>query len=289
MTLRIIQTIQNRFRKNRNEIEEEAPSVIAPVKRERIENRTIEKPETTIALQTKSRERRPPVKKAPSPRPKWNLSQFQVAPVEGKTRFHDLDLPIDIIHAIADLGFEYCTPIQAEVLPKTLTGVDATGRAQTGTGKSAAFLIAVLTHLQRKPISGERRPGTPRALVIEPTRELALQVKKDANLLSKYSRCRTEAVFGGMDYQKQKQMLSEKVVDIVVATPGRLLDFKRQRDIDLSQIEILILDEADHMLDMGFIPDVRQIIQSTPPKSKRQTMLFGATLTPGHSSTVRPI
>jgi len=210
----------------------------------------------------------------------WDISQFQVPLSEGKTRFHDLDLPVNIMHAIADLGFEYCTPIQAEILPKTLTGVDATGRAQTGTGKSAAFLITILTHLQRKPISDKRQPGTPRALIIEPTRELALQVKKDADLLGKYSRCKAEAVFGGMDYQKQKQMLAEKLVDIVVATPGRLLDFKRQGDIDLSKVEILIIDEADHMLDMGFIPDVRQIIHSTPPKSKRQTMLFGATLTP---------
>lgn len=217
-----------------------------------------------------------PIKK----KPRWDLSQFEVAPLEGKTRFHDLDLPPEIMHGIYDLGFEYCTPIQAAVLPQVLTGVDASGRAQTGTGKSAAFLINILTRLMLNPLEGKRRPGTPRALVIVPTRELALQVKKDANLLGKHTRSRVVAVFGGMDYQKQKQLLAEKIVDIIVATPGRLLDFKRQGDVQLSKVEILVIDEADQMLDMGFIPDVRQIIQSTPPKTQRQTMLFGATLTP---------
>jgi ATP-dependent RNA helicase RhlB len=215
-----------------------------------------------------------------SPKPRWDISQFKVPPAEGKTRFHDLNLPIGVMHAIADLGFEYCTPVQAEVLPKALTGLDATGRAQTGTGKTAAFLVTILTHLQRKQINEQRKSGTPRALILVPTRELALQVKKDAVNLGKYSRRSIVAIFGGMDYQKQKQFLTEKVVDIVVATPGRLLDFKRQGDIDLSKVEILVVDEADQMLDMGFIPDVRQIIQSTPPKGNRQTMLFGATLTP---------
>jgi len=216
----------------------------------------------------------------PSPKPRWDISQFQVPPAEGKTRFHDLDLPAGVMHAIADLEFEYCTPVQAEILPRALTGLDATGRAQTGTGKSAAFLITILTRLYRKQLTEKRDSGTPRALILVPTRELALQVKKDAVSLGKYSRRNIVAVFGGMDYQKQKQLLAEKMVDIVVATPGRLLDFKRQGDIDLSKVEILIIDEADQMLDMGFIPDMRQIIQSTPPKANRQTMLFGATLTP---------
>ncbi len=214
------------------------------------------------------------------PKPRWDLAQFEVTPSKGKTRFHDLDLPDEIMHGIFDLEFEYCTPIQAAILPKALTGVDASGRAQTGTGKSAAFLINILTRLKRNPIQEKRRPGTPRALIIVPTRELALQVKKDANLLGKYTRSSVVAVFGGMDYQKQKQMLAEKIIDIVVATPGRLLDFKRQGDIHLSKVEIMVIDEADRMLDMGFIPDVRQIIHSIPPRAKRQTMLFGATLTP---------
>ncbi len=214
------------------------------------------------------------------PKPKWDLSQFQVPPAEEKTRFHDLDLPKEIMHGIFDLGFEYCSPIQGAILAKALTGIDATGRAQTGTGKSAAFLITILTRLMREPLTEKRRPGTPRALILLPTRELALQVKKDADALGKYCRCNSVAVFGGMDYVKQKKMLAEKMVDIVMATPGRLLDFKRQGDVHLGKVEILVLDEADHMLDMGFIPDVRQIIHSTPQKARRQTMLFGATLTP---------
>jgi ATP-dependent RNA helicase RhlB len=183
------------------------------------------------------------------------------------------------MHGIYDLGFEYCTPIQAATLPKALEGVDVTGKAQTGTGKTAAFLIAILTHLEHRPPTEKRRPGTPRALIMVPTRELALQVKKDALKLGKYCRCEVVAVFGGMDYQKQKQMLAEQVVDIVVATPGRLLDYKRQGDAHLSKVEILVIDEADEMLDMGFIPDMRQIIRSTPSRTKRQTLFFGATVT----------
>jgi len=238
------------------------------------------------SVRTQSSGKKKPFSKPPKQGPetkarsKWDLVQFQVPPSKEKTRFHDLDLPLEIMHGIFELGFEYCTPIQAEILPKTLTGADAFGRAQTGTGKSAAFLITVLTRLMRNPPKTKRRPGEPRALIVVPTRELALQVKKDANLLGKYTSCKVVAVFGGMDYQKQQKLLAEKVIDVVVATPGRLLDFKRRGDAHLDKVEILVIDEADQMLDMGFIPDVRQIIHSTPSKTARQTMLFGATLTP---------
>lgn len=184
------------------------------------------------------------------------------------------------MRAVYDLGFQYCTPIQAGILKHTLDGSDATGRAQTGTGKTAAFLITILTHLMRRPVEGERKSGTPRALVLAPTRELVLQIDKDAVALAKYTRHTSIAVFGGMDYKKQQQRLTDGTIDIVVATPGRLLDFKRQRAIDLSKVEILVIDEADRMLDMGFIPDVRRIIESTPMKGTRQTMFFSATLTP---------
>jgi ATP-dependent RNA helicase RhlB len=210
----------------------------------------------------------------------WDISEFQVPLMEGKTRFHDLDLPVEIMHAIADLGFQYCTPIQTELLPKTLTGMDAAGRAQTGTGKTAVFLISILTHLGRNPASDKRPCGAPRALILAPTRELVLQIEKDAMALARYIPCKIISVFGGMDYEKQKRWLKKEVVDIVVATPGRLLDFKRKNDVRLDKVEILIIDEADRMLDMGFIPDMCQIIYSTPPKAKRQTMLFSATLTP---------
>lgn len=225
------------------------------------------------------------MKHEPSPEPQrqvvpWNLSEFTVPPEDGKVRFHDLALPVEVMHAIHDLGFQYCTPIQAGILAHTLTGADATGRAQTGTGKTAAFLITILTHFIRHPAPNPRKKGTPRALILAPTRELVLQIEKDAKSLARYSRCTAMAVFGGMEYGKQLRMLSQGCIDIVAATPGRLLDFKRKGNIDLSRVEILVIDEADRMLDMGFIPDVRRIIESTPMKGKRQTMFFSATLTP---------
>ena len=209
----------------------------------------------------------------------WDVSQFQVPPTEGKTRFHDFDLPKPLLHAIYDLGFEYCTPIQAEIFPSTLSGKDASGRAQTGTGKTAAFLITVITRMLKNPIQKKRKSGTPRILILAPTRELVLQISEEARQLSKYGGLRTVSVFGGMDYAKQRKQLAAGPVDIVVATPGRLLDFQRRHEIDLKKIEVLIIDEADRMLDMGFIPDVRKIIHSTPSKENRQTLMFSATLT----------
>jgi ATP-dependent RNA helicase RhlB len=203
-----------------------------------------------------------------------------VPAVHGKMRFHDLDLPVEVMHAIADLQFQYCTPIQAAILPKILTGADAAGRAQTGTGKSAVFLIKILTHLIRKPLTEKRRPGAPRALILAPTRELALQIEKDAKALAKYLPCRIGSVFGGVDYIKQQRLLRAEEIDILVATPGRLLDFSRQGQVNLGKVEVLVIDEADRMLDMGFIPDVRHIVHKTPPRSRRETMLFSATLTP---------
>jgi ATP-dependent RNA helicase RhlB len=210
----------------------------------------------------------------------WKSSDFEMPAIEGKIRFHDLALPDPVMHAIADIGFQYCTPIQAEILPDTLKGRDATGKAQTGTGKTAAFLITAITHLLHNPLKGRRRYGTPRVLILAPTRELAMQIEEEAKQLSKHCFLNSMAVFGGMDYDQQKQKLTGGVVDIIVATPGRLLDFHHKHDLHLSKIEILVIDEADRMLDMGFIPDVTRIIHSTPPKAKRQTMLFSATLTP---------
>jgi ATP-dependent RNA helicase RhlB len=220
-----------------------------------------------------------PQPESKSPPTEWDDTLFRVEPAEGKTRFHDLDLPLEVMHAIYETGFSYCTPIQAMALPDTLTGKDLAGRAQTGTGKTAAFLITILTHLLRTSAPAKRRHGTPRALVLAPTRELVLQIVDDAELLSKYCSINIVALLGGMAYQKQQQQLSEQTVDIVVATPGRLLDFKRQQYLHLEKVEILVIDEADRMLDMGFIPDVRQIVYSTPEKDKRQTLLFSATLT----------
>jgi ATP-dependent RNA helicase RhlB len=209
----------------------------------------------------------------------WQVDQFQVAPEAEKTRFHDLSIPDRLMHAIADLDFAYCTPIQAGLLHATLEGRDAYGRAQTGTGKTAAFLITGMTRMLQKPITAKRSPGTPRMLVVAPTRELVLQITAEAKELAKYTRLSIVSIFGGMDYEKQRRQLSDRVIDLIVATPGRLLDFHRRKDLNLGKTEILVLDEADRMLDMGFIPDVRRIVYATPHKRERQTMLFSATLT----------
>jgi ATP-dependent RNA helicase RhlB len=216
---------------------------------------------------------------APASEDYWNPATFKVPPMEGRMRFHDFNLPDPLFRAIADLGFTYCTPIQAEILPSTLSGRDAFGRAQTGTGKTAAFLITVIARMLADPPPEKRPSGTPRVLIIAPTRELVLQITEEARQLTKYCSLKLIAVFGGMDYDRQRKLLAGDPVDIVVATPGRLLDFSRRRDLSLKKVETLILDEADRMLDMGFIPDVRKIIYSTPPKENRQTMLFSATLT----------
>ena len=210
----------------------------------------------------------------------WSIDQFKVAPEEGKTRFHDLSLDDRLMHGIADLGFEYCSPIQAGTLPQTMQGHDAIGKAQTGTGKTAAFLITIINDFLANPIKEERYAGEPRALIIAPTRELVVQIGEDAKSLNKYTGLKVATLIGGMDYQKQLQQLSRELVDIVVATPGRLLDFQSRGDLYLDQIEILVIDEADRMLDMGFIPQVRRIVRSTPRKESRQTLLFSATFTP---------
>lgn len=209
----------------------------------------------------------------------WKLEDFVVEPQEGKTRFHDFKLSPELMHAIQDLGFPYCTPIQAEVLGFTLKGMDAIGRAQTGTGKTAAFLISIITQLLQTPPPKERYMGEPRALIIAPTRELVVQIAKDAADLTKYTGLNVMTFVGGMDFDKQLKHLEARHCDILVATPGRLLDFNQRGDVHLDMVEVMVLDEADRMLDMGFIPQVRQIIRQTPPKNERQTLLFSATFT----------
>jgi ATP-dependent RNA helicase RhlB len=209
----------------------------------------------------------------------WSLDDFQVEPKEGETRFHDLDLRDELMHAISDLGFQYCSPIQASILPHTLQGSDAIGKAQTGTGKTAAFLITIFNDLLCHPLEGERFVGEPRALVIAPTRELVMQIAQDAVDLARHTELQVITLIGGMDYQKQLNRLHNTVVDLVVATPGRLLDFMSRRDVYLDHVEILVLDEADRMLDMGFIPQVKRIVRATPRKENRQTLLFSATFT----------
>lgn len=209
----------------------------------------------------------------------WSIEDYQVPAKEGFTRFHDLNLDERLVHAIADLGFEYCSPIQSKILPHTLEGHDAIGKAQTGTGKTAAFLVTIINDLLANPIEEERYIGEPRALVIAPTRELVAQIAEDAKQLTRHTDLKTVTLIGGMDYQKQLSQLNRNLVDIVVATPGRLIDFQQRNDLHLDLVEILVIDEADRMLDMGFIPQVRKIVRSTPRKTHRQTLLFSATFT----------
>lgn len=209
----------------------------------------------------------------------WDPASFAVDAVEGKTRFQDLDLAPEIMHAVADLGFSYCSPIQAQSLPYALKGRDVVGKAQTGTGKTAAFLTAIIDDLLKNPIAEKRYAGEARALIIAPTRELVIQIAEDAKLLCKYTDLKIHTLVGGMDYTKQQRHLHEDLVDILVATPGRLLDFCGNKDVYLDQLEILVIDEADRMLDMGFIPQVRQIVRQTPKREDRQTLFFSATFT----------
>jgi len=178
---------------------------------------------------------------------------------------------------VGDLGFRTPTPVQEKALPHTLLGKDLTGKAQTGTGKTAAFLITIYQRmLHSQPEGGWGRPG---ALIIAPTRELAIQIDRDAAEIGKYCGIRHLVVYGGTDFEKQRKALAEGV-DILAATPGRLLDFVRRGNLDLSGVRILVIDEADRMLDMGFLPDVRRILGRLPKPEKRQTLLFSATLSP---------
>ena len=208
----------------------------------------------------------------------WDATIFQVPPLEGQTRFHDLALREEIMHAIYDLGFQYCTPVQAETVPPSMAGRDITGRAQTGTGKTAAFLIQIFQRFLTTPMPN-RKPGSPRALILAPTRELVMQIVRDAEALGRYCPFRTTAVFGGSSLEQQRADVERYNPEIIAATPGRLIDFANRRTVDLGSVEILVIDEADRMLDMGFIPDVRRIVYSTPHKNRRQTMFFSATLT----------
>ncbi|RJP84285.1 MAG: DEAD/DEAH box helicase [Desulfobacteraceae bacterium] len=257
------------------ESSEEQPSETVKPKRRRRpagRNRKKKSPESAPVEETSAPEPLPAVDD-------WTIDAFHVPPEEGRVRFHDLSLPAPLMHGISDLNFTFCTPIQAEILPSTLAGRDAFGKAQTGTGKTAAFLITVITRMLNNPIQDHRKSGTPRVLILAPTRELVIQISEEARQLGKYCGLTIISVFGGMDYDKQRRQLAGKPVDIMVATPGRLLDFQQRRDLFLNKVETLIIDEADRMLDMGFIPDVRKIIYSTPTKDTRQTLLFSATLT----------
>jgi ATP-dependent RNA helicase RhlB len=203
----------------------------------------------------------------------------ETPPAAAQVKFDTLKLDVTVQKGIDALGFEFCSPIQAQILPHTLGGNDAIGKAQTGTGKTAAFLITIFNDLLNHPIEGERFLGEPRAVIIAPTRELVMQIAEDAQELGRFTGLHTVTMIGGADYQKQLSKVNRAPVDLVVATPGRLIDFMERRDLALDRVEILVLDEADRMLDMGFIPQVKRIVRTTPRKEDRQTLLFSATFT----------
>jgi len=191
--------------------------------------------------------------------------------------FRSLPLAPSLMQGIMDAGFTYCTPIQAQTLPIALQGRDVAGQAQTGTGKTAAFLVALLQSLLTKPAQSGRNSTSIRALVVAPTRELAVQIHKDAAVLGKHTGLRLAVVFGGTDYEKQRQTLADGV-DVLIGTPGRIIDYFKQRVYDLRHVQVLVLDEADRMFDLGFIADIRFILRRLPRPELRQSMLFSATL-----------
>ena len=192
-------------------------------------------------------------------------------------RFDSFDLSEPILSGVKDAGFEFCTPIQAKSLPPALDGHDIAGQAQTGTGKTAAFLLAALHYLEIHPADERRKPNQPRVLILAPTRELALQIYKDAKVLAGHTGHKIEVVFGGTGYDKQRNALREGV-DILIGTPGRLIDYFKQKVFDLKAIQVVVLDEADRMFDLGFIKDIRFVLRRCPPPTKRLGMLYSATL-----------
>ena len=192
-------------------------------------------------------------------------------------KFESLGLAEPLLQSVREAGFKACTPIQAETLPKLLAGRDIAGQAQTGTGKTAAFLLALFQRLLVNPSPSTRRLNQPRALVVAPTRELAVQIHKDALQLGKYTGISMAVVYGGEDYEKQRERVAEGV-DVLIGTPGRLIDYMKQHVFDLHIAEVLVLDEADRMFDMGFIADVRFLLRRLPHPTRRLSMLFSATL-----------
>lgn len=196
---------------------------------------------------------------------------------QNPPRFSELGLPDVLVKATEDAGFSQCTDIQALTLPTIIEGSDVAAQAQTGTGKTAAFLLGAMTLLLQKEGAVTRQKNQPRMLVIAPTRELAIQIFKDAESLGQHTDFRFRVVYGGADYEKQRIAVSEGV-DILIGTPGRLIDYFKKKAFDLKALEIVVLDEADRMFDLGFIADIRFLLRRMPSPDNRTSMLFSATL-----------
>ncbi len=218
-------------------------------------------------------------------------------------RFSNLELSDSILRSLKDANFNHCTPIQRQALPLSLRGMDIAGQAQTGTGKTAAFLLATFQHLINddaddlevetddipsgaqvdaaepapKAVAKNKQIKYPRAIILAPTRELAIQIHKDALQLSKHLNLKLALIYGGTDYQKQLDSIKSNV-DIIIGTPGRIIDFYRQNAFTLDNVKVTVMDEADRMFDLGFIKDIRYLLRRMPPPEQRLNMLFSATL-----------
>ncbi|MBT0586037.1 ATP-dependent RNA helicase RhlB [Alteromonas oceanisediminis] len=190
------------------------------------------------------------------------------------THFSELPIHKDVIAALDAANFKHCTPIQALSLPPSLQGLDVAGQAQTGTGKTIAFLVATFHHLLSNPVPDTKAP---RAIIMAPTRELAVQIYNDAELLSKHTGISLGLIYGGEGYQSQREKL-DKGVDIIIGTTGRILDYYKQGVFSLDSIQVAVLDEADRMFDLGFIKDIRYLLRRMPKPTERLSMLFSATL-----------
>ena len=190
------------------------------------------------------------------------------------TRFINMELSGSILRGLKEAGFDYCTPIQDRSLPIALRDRDVAGQAQTGTGKTASFLLATFQRLMND-VSEKKK--YPRAIILAPTRELAIQIHKDAQLLGKYLGFNLALIYGGTDYQKQLKTVQSNI-DIIIATPGRIIDFYKQKAFSLDNIQVMVLDEADRMFDLGFIKDIRYLLNRMPSAEKRLNLLFSATL-----------
>ncbi len=194
----------------------------------------------------------------------------------SELEFSSLQLPEEVLKGIVDAGFRYCTPIQEETLPLALGGRDVAGQAQTGTGKTAAYLVALFCNLANsKPLPAQE--SAPRALILAPTRELAVQIHADARQLGKHLPYKIGLAFGGTDYEKQRNEIAAGV-DVLVGTPGRTIDYFKQKVFSFRRVQVLVLDEADRMFDLGFIKDIRFVLRRLPDREKRLNMLFSATL-----------
>jgi len=204
---------------------------------------------------------------------KYTMSEAHLSDIP----YSSFSLPENLMQGIEDAGFSLCTPIQAETLPVALGGRDVAGQAQTGTGKTAAFLVAVYNHLLTHPANERRKQNQPRALILAPTRELAMQIHRDASVIGRHTGLKLGLAYGGTGYEEQRETITAGV-DTLIGTPGRLIDYFKQHVYDLKMIQAIVLDEADRMFDLGFITDIRYLIRRCPPPEERLGLLFSATL-----------